>query len=133
VGCFADQVYPIQALARLSSARFSSNLDPKWALSAAEACAERISECQGDAGQWWWHYDIRTGKVLEGYPVYSVHQHAMAPMALLELYAAGVQIDSTYPSRGLQWLLKDQGDEGGSVSVAPVIWRKVGRREFAKS
>ena len=128
VGCFADQVYPIQALARLSS-----NLDAQWALSAAEACARRISECQGDAGQWWWHYDIRTGKVLERYPVYSVHQHAMAPMALLELHAAGGADRIQHILRGLQWLYQRPETEAALVSDQHhVIWRKVGRREFAK-
>src|SRR5205085_4135860 len=84
VACFADQVYPIQALARL----YHSGNDAD-ALAAAEECAARICELQGDGGQWWWHYDARTGRVIEGYPVYSVHQHAMAPMALLDLAEAG--------------------------------------------
>ena len=74
VGSFADQVYPIQALARLHR----SAADPE-ALAAADAAARVICGAQGAGGQWWWHYDARTGGVVEGYPVYSVHQHAMAP------------------------------------------------------
>ena len=41
------------------------------------------ASCRVPHGQWWWHYDVRDGSVVERYPVYSVHQHAMAPMALL--------------------------------------------------
>lgn len=81
VSCFADQTYPLQALAL---AHASGDGDAE-ALAAAEACAQRICELQGDGGQWWWHYDARTGGVIEGYPVYSVHQHAMAPTALFDL------------------------------------------------
>ena len=81
VACFADQTYPLQALAR---AHAGGDGDPE-ALAASEACAARICELQGDGGQWWWHYDARTGGVVEGYPVYSVHQHAMAPTALFDL------------------------------------------------
>ena len=49
------------------------------ALDAANRCAAPDLRPQGTAGQWWWHYDVRDGSVVEGYPVYSVHQHAMAP------------------------------------------------------
>jgi hypothetical protein len=125
VGCFADQVYPIQALAR----HHVDRPDPR-ALSAAEACARRICELQGPAGQWWWHYDQRTGGVVERFPVYSVHQHSMAPMALMELLEAGGQDHRDAVARGLGWL--DLHPEVFVELVDPrfnVVWRRVGRRE----
>lgn len=129
IGCYADQVYPIQALARLSVARSDA-----LALAAADACAARICALQGPAGQWWWHYDTRDGKVVEGYPVYSVHQHAMGPMALLDLMEAGGAAHWQPIVRGLGWL--DTHPETVSSLVCPekgVIWRKVARRERAKA
>lgn len=128
IGSFADQVYPIQALARLGYAE-----NDKVALQAAEACAARIVSLQGSAGQWWWHYDIRDGSVVEGYPVYSVHQHAMAPMALLDLHEAGGCDHRDAVVRGLRWI--DSHPETGEPLVSLedcVIWRKVGRREPPK-
>lgn len=128
VGCFADQVYPIQALARLAHAD-----DDRVALRTAEACAARIVELQGDAGQWWWHYDTRDGSVVESYPVYSVHQHAMAPMALLDLYDAGGTDYRDAVIKGLLWI--DKRPETNEPVVSPedsVIWRKVGRNEPRK-
>ncbi len=100
VACFADQVYPVQALARLHH----SGDDPA-ALAAARTTAERICRLQGPAGQWWWHYDARTGAVIEGYPVYAVHQHAMGPMALLDLAEAGGGDYDEPIRKGLRWLL----------------------------
>lgn len=129
VGCFADQVYTIQALARLHAAQPNA-----MALSAAEACAERICALQGPAGQWWWHYDARSGGVVEGYPVYSVHQHAMAPMALFDLREAGGTDHSQSIIKGMQWLEKHP--EVPAALVVPekgVIWRKVARREPRKA
>jgi hypothetical protein len=129
IGCFADQVYTIQALSRLHVARGSIP-----ALSAAEACAERICALQGPAGQWWWHYDTRDGNVVEGYPVYSVHQHAMAPMTLLDLREAGGPDHSVAIVKGLRWL--DEHPEVAETLVVPekgVIWRKVARREPRKA
>ena len=128
VGCFADQVYPIQAFARLSLAD-----SDRVALRASEACAARIVALQGRAGQWWWHYDTRNGSVVEGYPVYSVHQHAMGPMALLDLYAAGGTDHRPAVIKGLGWI--DAHPETGDTLVSRedgVIWRKVGRREPPK-
>ncbi|MHA6692437.1 hypothetical protein [Devosia sp. A449] len=128
VGSFADQVYPIQALARLSAATGNAG-----ALKAANACAARIVNLQGPAGQWWWHYDTRDGQVVEGYPVYSVHQHAMAPMALLDLHDAGGVDHRQALARGLEWI--DARPETTSPMVSEgdgVIWRKVGRNEPSK-
>ncbi|TPG18965.1 hypothetical protein [Pedococcus bigeumensis] len=128
VGCFADQVYPVQALARLHA----MSGDP-GALEAAERCAAAFCSQQGAHGQWWWHYDFRVGTVVERFPVYSVHQHAMAPMALFELADAGGRDRVGEIGLGLDWLrahpevFDELVDPGTNV-----VWRKVGRREPPK-
>ncbi len=129
VGCFADQIYPVQAHARA----FRATGDPAF-LEAANRTARRIVELQGPQGQWWWHYDARTGDVVEGFPVYSVHQHGMAPMALFELLEAGGDDHRAAVASGLDWLTAHP--ECVEPLIAPelgVIWRKVGRREPRKA
>ncbi|GAA1580770.1 hypothetical protein [Streptomyces globosus] len=136
IACFADQTYPLQALARLHA----TAPDPV-ALQAADACAARICRLQGDGGQWWWHYDARTGDVIEGYPVYSVHQHAMAPTALFDLADAGGSDHGAAIRRGLRWMAEVPelaGPDG--VPREPMIredyavtWRKVYRGDPAKA
>jgi hypothetical protein len=129
VGSLADQVYPLQALARYHVATG----DP-GALEAANRTAARIVAMQGDAGQWWWHYDVRTGGVVEDYPVYSVHQHAMAPMVLLDLREAGGVDHVPAIARGLAWLRTHPETRGELLDDrSGVIWRKVGRREPRKA
>ncbi|MBY8880058.1 hypothetical protein [Actinacidiphila acidipaludis] len=134
VSCFADQTYPLQALARLHA----SGDDPE-ALAAADACGTRICALQGDAGQWWWHYDARTGGVVEGYPVYSVHQHAMAPTALFDLIEAGGSDHGAAVRRGLSWMAEppELADAGRAEPMilddAGVTWRKVHRGDPAKA
>jgi len=133
VACYADQVYPIQALARLHR----SGDDPA-ALRAATACADRICELQGSGGQWWWHYDARTDDVVEGYPVYTVHQHAMGPMALLDLTEAGGRSYREAIERGLRWItapaeLRGVEDAEDIIrSGDAVTWRKVYRGDPRK-
>ena len=99
VGSFADQVYPIIALAH-----FGQTFTMKDALQNSLQCANAICNLQGPLGQWWWHYDSMTGRVAERYPVYSVHQHAMAPMAL---FAAQGACDADFRDqiyKGLEWI-----------------------------
>ena len=139
IGSFADQVYPIYALAR-----FAQAFEVPTALVRARNCADAIIKAQGPLGQWWWHYDSSTGKVLQRYPVYAVHQDGMAPMALFALGEA-TQSDFTEAIyRGLAWIngnneLKcDLRDTSSAV-----IWRSIYRpkswkkyfgeiREFAR-
>lgn len=129
VGCFADQIYPIQALARLHQVTGDEK-----ALEAANSCARQICGLQGPQGQWWWHYDARTGAVIEGFPVYSVHQHGMAPMGLADLRDAGGDDHTSEVLLGLKWI--DTHPETVEPLVDDrlgVIWRKVGRREPPKA
>lgn len=129
VGSFADQVYPLQALARASRVTGDTTH-----LAAADRTAARLCELQGDHGQWWWHYDTRDGTVVERFPVYSVHQHAMAPMVMHELRDAGGADHADAVARGLLWL--DSHPETVEELISDrwhLVWRKVGRREPRKA
>ncbi|MGB6729296.1 MAG: hypothetical protein WBE74_25600, partial [Terracidiphilus sp.] len=99
IGSFADQVYPTIALARLSQV-----LDDKDARARALLTAKTMCRLQAPLGEWSWHYDSATGKVVSRYPVYSVHQHAMAPMML---FAAGDAAGCDFSDaifKGLAWI-----------------------------
>jgi hypothetical protein len=128
VACFADQVYPIQALA----AYHARSKDPQ-ALEAASRCAATICDLQGTGGQWWWHYHSDTGRIIEGYPVY---QYGMAPMALFELHAVGGPDFSEAVFRGMKWMRKAPEINASLIdSNQCAIWRKVDRtgpRKFCR-
>lgn len=125
VSNFADFVYPIQAL----SYYYKASGDTK-AAEVACCCAERMCKLQGEDGQWWWHFDVRTGRVVERYPVYSVHQDAMAPMALFAIAdACGLDYSESI-EKGLRWLANPPEIAGELIDTERnVIWRKVARRE----
>ena len=128
VTCFADLVYPIQALSHYHLATGSAG-----AKDAACCCARQVCRLQGAEGQWWWHYDVRTGRIVEAYPVYSVHQDSMAPMALLALQNACGQDHSEAIDRSLAWLDYSSEIAGSLIDTqADLIWRKVARKEPRK-
>jgi hypothetical protein len=128
IGSFADQIYPVYALAKFSQA---------WGLSKASEraldCALTLCELQGPLGQWWWHYDAVTRRVLERYPVYSVHQDGMAPMALFALGEAVESDFSPWIFKGLQWIYGDNElEEDLCDSSAKMIWRSIHRKDYKK-
>ncbi len=99
VPCFANQIYPVMALA--AHARRTGSAE---AARVGRAVADKLCSLQGSFGQWWWLYDAIGGVVVDGYPVFSVHQDGMAPMALLETTRAGGRSYQCEIEKGLSWI-----------------------------
>ncbi len=125
IGTFADQVYPIYALSKCALA-----FQIDGAAELSQSCAQAIIRAQGPLGQWCWHYDSSTGEVTRRYPVFSVHQDGMAPMAL---FAAGEAsgIDFSEPIyEGLHWIGGNNELNVNLVSESSkVIWRSIHRNK----
>ena len=97
---FATQIYGTLALATAGR----HGLDDR-ALPAARAAADRLLALQLPDGGWPWRFATHRGCVLERYPIFSVHQHAMAPMGLFELAeATGEERYAAAAWRGLDWI-----------------------------
>jgi len=119
IGSFADQVYPIYALTKFAQA-FCSEEAQERALS----CSRAICRAQGPLGQWWWHYDSTTGRVVGRYPVYAVHQDGMTPMALLALGEITGRDFNGPVHKGLLWIAgKNELGTDLRDTSAGVIWR----------
>jgi hypothetical protein len=117
---FADQIYPVQALAFVAIER-----DDDRARKVLGRLAERLVSLQGPAGQWWWQYNANSGQVAQYLPVYSVHQHGMAPMALLAAETAcGTSFDQAV-ERSQQWLSQNEMNRPLVDSQVQTIWRDI--------
>ncbi len=77
------------------------------AAAATTSAADRLCNLQGKLGQWWWLYDADRGDVVEGYPVFSVHQDGMAPVALAEVMRAVGRDHTSAIERGIRWTFGD--------------------------
>jgi hypothetical protein len=126
IGCFADQVYPIYAFSLFTETHKNSE-----ALTMIEQCGESICELQGNYGQWWWHYDAKTGKTAGRYPVFSVHQYGMAPMAL---FASTKRTGIDYEApiyKGLEWIFgKNELGIDMRDSDRNSIWRNFHQKKW---
>jgi hypothetical protein len=119
IGSFADQVYPTIAFARLSQA-----LQDDKARQMALRTAEKMCDLQGPLGEWSWHYDSVTRRVVSRYPVYSVHQHAMGPMMLFAASEATGRDFSDPIYRGLAWISGDNELRRDFVEPSlGLVWR----------
>ena len=125
---FATQIYSVLALAAVAR----HGLDDR-ALPAACAAADRLLDTQLPDGGWPWLFDAERGSVVERYEIYSVHQDAMAPMALLDLWeASGDERYVAAVARGLDWI--DGQNELGVDMVRRrdgIVLRSIRRRRGA--
>jgi hypothetical protein len=129
LGFFDAQVYAIVACL----ARDAAIGDPE-AREVARVAGERILSHQHPLGQWGWHYNVRTGALCDLYPVYSVHQDGMAPMALLALERATGTPTTAAVARGIAWLFgKNELGEPLVDEERGVIWRSIRRRRRLRS
>jgi hypothetical protein len=118
---FAMHIYPIYALAT-----YAETFQRMTLLAPAQACADRLCALQLSDGGWPWMYDVRTGTVVDPYPVYSVHQDGMAPMALLKLTQVGGYDFSAAIERGIRWL---QQNNALKASMIDEKWRTIWRAQ----
>lgn len=125
VATFANQIYPIYALSL-----YTSRTGDDRAAEAVRRCVDVVCEGQGEKGQWWWMADTRTRKWVDRYPVYAVHQDAMAPFGLDAARAWWPSDVGAHIRRGLDWLF---GDNELGVSLVDeqngVIWRAIQRSD----
>ncbi|MEZ4703110.1 MAG: hypothetical protein R2834_22475 [Rhodothermales bacterium] len=78
-------IFPDQAFSAYAFSRYARAFGDEASLHVARQVADRLVMNQGPIGQWWWRYDTTDGRVVDQYPVLSVHQYAIAPMALVEV------------------------------------------------
>lgn len=116
---FAMEIYPIYALSL-----YAEVLGNPVGVKLAQACADTLCELQLSDGGWPWMYDVRTGRLIDPYPVYSVHQDGMAPMALIKLSRVAGKDYSAAIDRGVAWLESDNPMGVSMVdSQRMTIWR----------
>ncbi len=121
---FATEIYGVLALAR------AAQRGDAEALAAARRVAEALLALQRPNGGWPWLYDAQRGVVVEPFEIYSVHQDAMAPVALSAL--SEVTGDPRWREAalgGLRWLAGE--NELGATMVdreAGIVYRSIRRR-----
>src|SRR5262249_42625272 len=96
-----------------------------------EPCVTACVGWRAPLAQWAWQYNVRTGAVVDRYPVYSVHQHGMGPMALNAVAAVTSRDVGDAIARSLGWVL-GENELGRSMldTERGVIWRSI-RRHLA--
>jgi hypothetical protein len=102
---------------------------------------ERMLAIQGPRGEWPWMIDVASGIPLDVYPVFAVHQDAMAMLFLHPALDDGLPGVEDAIARSLAWV--DGANELGEpmwIDEPPLLWRSIRRdeslrpqRRFARS
>ncbi|QIO98917.1 hypothetical protein [Bradyrhizobium symbiodeficiens] len=97
---FATQTYLLLACYTYGELTNDSRL-----IEIANATTRKLIGLQGPAGEWPWFFDATSGRVLDFYEVYSVHQYGMAPAFLEMAEQHGVQEARDAICKGFRWVL----------------------------
>jgi hypothetical protein len=84
----------------------------------ANKCSAKLISLQGPQGEWPWFYHTPSGRVVDYYEVYSVHQHGMAPAFLAHSEKHGVAGAANAMLRGFNWIY-GQNQRGQSM-----LWKR---------
>jgi hypothetical protein len=108
-------------------------LDQPDFLAAATDTVRAILGRQGTDGEWPWHYDVRSGDIIDPYPIFSVHQDGMGPMVLLDV---GEQLGMNFQEpveRSLQWIFGANEIRTSMIdSDSGLIWRGLRRKGLSQ-
>lgn len=121
---FASQVY-----CALSLYDYGKTFDDPEASQAADSCVRTLISLQGPFGEWPWFFHAESGRVMDFYEVYSVHQHGMAPAILKEAMRRHVPGAKAALIKGFAWILGE--NELGCTMLRPdlsLIARSQARR-----
>ena len=125
---FATEVYALMALATVANAPWAGERR-RSVLPEARQLADVLLDAQRVDGGWPWLYDAHRGTVVEDYEIYSVHQNAMAPIAMIEMFeATGDRRYLDAMRKGLSWSLGNN-ELGSSLYAHPnFVYRSIRRR-----
>ena len=123
---FSTQIYWVYALATYGRVAGDTRC-----LEVAAATMRRLVALRDPLGGWAWRYDPATGGVPDPFPVYSVHQHGMAPMTLhllVELGLVAPESAAVTLHESLAWLWHNQLGASMVDVERQTIHRSVRRR-----
>lgn len=122
--------YATNVYSTLACFHFGEAFENQDAIERALRCVNALARAQGPHGEWPWFYQSTTGKVLDPYQVYSVHQNGMAPAYLHHAVAHGDESAREQIRRGFEWVF-GKNELGCSMldHDLGLIWRSHIRRE----
>lgn len=123
------ETFNTQAYGLISLAEHARIFEDRSSRNAALNLGKNLINLQGPRGEWPWLYDVDNGVVVDYYPVYSVHQDAMAPMALRALANISDLTINIAIKKSVAWVF---GDNELRHSIFDkeygLIWRSIRRQ-----
>jgi hypothetical protein len=122
---FGGIVYFLKALAE-----FAAAFNNKYAEVMFKEGVSKMLEFQGPQGEWPWFYNVFDSKVVDWYPIYSVHQDSMAMLFLLPAVDLGVSGAAQAIEKSYRWIFGNNQLGAPMMVASPgfFIYRCIHRR-----
>ncbi len=125
---FGGVVYFLMALHH-----FASTFNDEARMSLFLKATSRVIDLQGPGGEWPWFLDAETGRVMDWYQVYSVHQDSMAMLFLLPAHDLGHPRAEQAIRKSYRWLFGDNQLQSPMLMTTPFfIYRSIRRAAGAE-
>lgn len=112
---------------------YANCFNNEYVLTIFKESVRRIIDLQGPLGEWPWLINVNNAKVLDWYPVYSVHQDSMAMLFLLPGLSNGIRECINSVKRSYSWLLANNQLGIPLVMERPFfIYRSIRHRKRGK-
>lgn len=116
-----------------SWAEYADAFDDQQAGEIVATSTRSLMDCQLDDGGWPWFYHVPSGKVMDVYEVYGVHQDAMSMLFLFPARDLGVEGIDEATRRSVQWLFGHNDVGQPMINEDPfLIYRSIRRRGGAE-
>ncbi len=125
---FGGIVYYLMALDH-----FARTFEDDTTITLFKDAVRQVLSLQGEHGEWPWFIDSATGRIMDWYQLYSVHQDAMALLFLLPAFDLGVEGSRAAICRSYKWLLGDNQLRIPLIQERPfIIYRSIRQKQFAE-
>jgi len=121
--------FNVQAYGLLSLAEYARLSGDREMEKLVLTIGRKLIAPQGPQGEWWWVYNVNRGVVTDRYPVYSVHQDGLGPMALRACNeVCGLEVDAVI-KMSLDWIFaKNELHQSLVDESRGLIWRSIRRK-----
>src|SRR5206468_5926508 len=124
---FGSTVYYLRALYE-----YGTTFDHRISLELFDRAVQSMIDVQGPLGEWPWLIDVASGRPVDPYPIFTVHQDSMSMLFLHPALDRGAPRAREAIARSLAWVAGENEVATPMIRREPIVaYRSLERRDLA--